>query len=170
MQQKMNQEELRLSTLLTLRDCVTGSPATLARALDIHRTTARYRIQVLQDEGMVMGYTPIVKPTIFGKPYLIRVKIDPKQYQFEDDLKTTLDSVKEYFHSGIGHAPLSVYTYKENNIMLVHCVTNTENVDKLCDRIYHEQNIAREDIDYLMLQDADGIPEYSVFSLGEGEE
>ena len=154
MQQKMNTDEQRITTLLTLRDCVTSSPATLARALEIHRTTARYRIQVLQEEGFVRGYTPIVMPTLFGKPYLVKIRIDPKQYQFEEDLQTTLTSLKEYFQSGIGHAPLSVYSYRQDKMWAVHCITTTKNVDKLCDSIY----------------DADGIPGYSMFSLGEAEE
>ncbi len=170
MQHKMNTDEQRMTTLLTLRDCVTSSPATLARALDIHRTTARYRIQILQEEGYVRGYTPIVTPTLFGKPYLVKIKIDPKQYQFDEDLQTTLASLKEYFQSGIGHAPLSVYSYKEKSMWMVHCITTTAGVDKLCDSIYHEQNIARENIEYIPLHDADGIPGYSMFSLGEEED
>ncbi|MDF1541281.1 MAG: Lrp/AsnC family transcriptional regulator [Candidatus Thorarchaeota archaeon] len=170
MHQKMNQTQQRIITLLTLRDCVTSSPATLARLLDIHRTTARYRIQVLQDEGYVTGYTPIVEPSHFGKPYLIKIQIDTRQYQFKEDLTTTIEALREFLQTGIGHAPLSVYVFKESKLQIVHCVTMTKNIEKFCDSIYHEQNIARENIEHMDLQDADGIPGYTVFSLREDEE
>ena len=62
-------------TLLALRKCARGFPVTLARELGIPRTTARDRIQILEQEGIVTEYTPVVNPKTFGSPYLIQIDI-----------------------------------------------------------------------------------------------
>jgi len=154
-------------TLLALRTCSRGFPVALARALEIPRSTARHRIQTLEEEGIVIGYTPVVTPQTFGSPYLIQIDINPEDYKISTELEDTVIALKEFFSTGIGHAPLSFYFFKdvENDLLRVHCLTMTFNVDHLIDTIYHKQNIARENINYISLDEADGVPNYSKFSL-----
>ena len=154
-------------TLLTLRTCARGFPMALAKAMEIPRTTARRRIQALEDEGIVTGYTPVVTPQTFGSPYLIQIGINPDDYKISSDLVETVEALKEFLNSGVGHAPLCFYYFKnsENDLLLVRCLTMTFNIDHLIDEIYHRQNIARENISYTPLEDAEGVPNYSKFSL-----
>ena len=166
-------EELRMSvnhkedTLLTLRTCARGFPMALARALEIPRSTARHRIQALEEEGIVTGYTPVVTPQTFGSPYLIQIDINPEDYKIGTDLDDTVLALKEFLNTGVGHAPLCFYFFNdsENNLLRVQCLTMTYNIDQLIDSIYNRQNIARENISYTTLEEADGVPNYSKFSL-----
>jgi DNA-binding Lrp family transcriptional regulator len=154
-------------TLLALRNCARGFPVALARAMEIPRTTARRRIQVLEEDGIVIDYTPIVEPQTFGSPYLIQVDIDPTDYKIRTDLDDTVKALKEYLNLGIAHASMCFYYFKdsESDHIQVHCITMTRNIDYLIDAIYHKQNIARENISYTPLDEADGITNYSKFSL-----
>ncbi|MHA1615291.1 MAG: winged helix-turn-helix transcriptional regulator [Candidatus Thorarchaeota archaeon] len=154
-------------TLLTLRECARGFPASLARKLEIPRATARKRIQSLEKEGIITDYTPVVIPKTFGSPYLVRIEVNPEDYKVRDDLEATIDSLKKFLNSGIGHAPLCFYVYRdsENDVWKVHCLTMTFQIDSLIDSLYREQNIARECISCVSLIDADGVPNYSKFSL-----
>jgi DNA-binding Lrp family transcriptional regulator len=166
-------EELKMvgshkeDTLLTLRTCTRGFPMALAKALEIPRSTARHRIQALEEEGIVTGYTPVVTPQTFGSPYLIQIDINPNDYKISSDLDDTVEALKEFLNTGVGHAPLCFYFFKdsENDLLRVNCLTMTFNVNQLVDGIYHKQNIARENINYVSLDDADGVPNYSKFSL-----
>ena len=154
-------------TLLTLRNCARGFPVALARALEIPRSTARHRMQALEEEGIVTGYTPVVTPQTFGSPYLIQIDINPEDYKISTDLDDTIKALREFLNTGIGHAPLSFYVFNdsENDQIRVHCLTMTYNINELIDGIYHKQNIARENISYVSLDEADGVPNYSKFSL-----
>ena len=154
-------------TLLTLRTCARGFPMALARALEIPRSTARHRIQALEEEGIVTGYTPVVTPQTFGNPYLIQININPDDYKISSDLDDTIQALKEFLNTGIGHAPLSFYFFvdSDTDLIRVHCITMTSNVSNLIDEIYHRQNIARENISYTALEEADGVPNFSKFSL-----
>jgi len=159
-------------TLLTLRNCARGFPATLARALEIPRSTARHRIQALEEDGIVRGYTPVVKPETFGEPYLIQIGINPEDYKFSGELETTILALKEHLQSGIGHAPLCFYYHKdfEYDMLRVSCVTMTINIEELVDTLYNEQNIARENIEVINLNLADGVPDFSKYSLRRGDD
>ncbi len=154
-------------TLLTLRKCARGFPASLARKLEIPRATARDRIQILEDEEIVIDYTPVVTPQTFGSPYLIEIEVNPEDYKISDDLEATIDALKEFLNTGIGHAPICFYVYmdSENDLWKVHCATMTFNIDYLLESLYREQNIARECISCISLKEADGVPNYSKFSL-----
>ena len=154
-------------TLLTLRRCARGFPMALARELEIPRTTARRRIQALESEGIVTGYTPVVAPQTFGSPHLIQIDLNPDDYKISSDLDETVRALKEFLNSGVGHAPLSFYFFRdsETDLLRVRCLTMTFKIDQLIDEIYHRQNIARENISYTALDDADGVPNYSKFSL-----
>jgi hypothetical protein len=46
----------------------------------------------------------------------------------------------------------------------------TLNINNLVDTLYNEQNIARENIGIIDLDLANGIPDFSKFSLRKGEE
>lgn len=159
--------DLKEDILLTLRTCARGFPMALARELEIPRTTARRRMQALEKEGIVTGYTPVVTPQTFGSPYLIQIDINPDDYKISSDLDETIRALKGFLNSGVGHAPLSFYFFKdsETDLLRVRCLTMTFNIDQLIDEIYHRQNIARENISYTALDDADGVPNYSKFSL-----
>lgn len=154
-------------TLLVLRKCARGFPASLARELKIPRTTARDRIQILEEEGTVTDYIPIVTPKTFGNPYLIQIEVNPFDYTLSEDLEATVDSLKKFLNAGIGHAPLCFYVYhdSENDVWKINCLTMTFNIEYLTESFYREQNIARECISYVSLIDADGVPNYSKFSL-----
>jgi len=159
--------EQKEETLLALRKCVRGYPVSLARDLEIPRTTASDRIKTLEQEGIVTEYTPVVSPKIFGSPYLIRIEVNPESYKIQEDLEATIDSLREFLNAGIGHAPLCFYVYHDtdNDVWKVHCQTMTFNIDSLIESLYREQNIAREYISYVSLIEADGVPNYSKFSL-----
>jgi DNA-binding Lrp family transcriptional regulator len=159
-------------TLLTLRNCARGFPATLARALEIPRSTARHRIQALEEDGIVRDYIPVVRPETFGRPYLIQVEINPEDYKFSGELESTVDALKEHLQAGIGHAPLCFFyhTDPECDLLRINCVTMTLNINNLVDTLYNEQNIARENIGIIDLDLANGIPDFSKFSLRKGEE
>ena len=159
-------------TLLALRKCARGFPASLARELEIPRGTARDRIRMLEEDGIVTEYTPVVNPKTFGSPYLIQIEVDPDSYKISEDLEATIDSLKEFLNAGIGHAPLSFYVYQdtENDVWKIHCQTMTFNIDFLIESLYREQNIARECISCVSLLDADGVPNYSKFSLKQENE
>jgi DNA-binding Lrp family transcriptional regulator len=170
-------EELKMlanhkeDTLLTLRTCARGFPMALARALEIPRSTARHRIHALEEEGIVTGYTPVVTPQTFGSPYLIQIDINPADYKINTDLHDTVIALKEFFNTGIGHAPLSFYIFKDSecDLLRVHCLTMTFKINQIIDDIYHKQNIARENICYTVLEEAGGVPNYSKFSLRQEE-
>ncbi len=159
-------------TLLTLRNCARGFPATLARALEIPRSTARHRIQALEEEGIVRGYTPVVEPEIFGEPYLIQIRINHNDYKFSGEMESTVDALRNHLRAGIGHACLSFYYYtdSEHDLLRVNCVTMTIDIDHLVDTLYNKQNIARENIEVITLDFADGVPDYSKFSLTRRDE
>ena len=154
-------------TLLTLRKCARAFPASLARELEIPRATARKRIKSLEEDGIVMEYTPIVSPKTFGNPYLIQIEINPEDYKISEDLEATIRSLKEFLNAGISHAPLSFYVFHdtEYDVWKVHCQTMTFNIDLLIESLYREQNIARDSLSFVSLIDADGVPNYSKFSL-----
>jgi len=158
---------LKEETLLTLRKCARAFPASLARELEIPRATARKRIMSLEEEGVVTEYTPIVSPKTFGDPYLVQVEVNPEDYKISEDLKETIQSLKEFLLAGISHAPLSFYVYHdvENDVWKVHCQTMTFNIDLLMESLYREQNIARDCLSFVSLIDAEGVPNYSKFSL-----
>ncbi len=153
------------NTLLDLRDCVRPSPTRLADAMDIPRTTAQNRIKLLEQEGLVTGYVPTVRHHIFGEPFLIEIDIDARQYQFQEDLKAAISSLRDYMRQCIGHALLTFYVYEQNEVLHAHAVVVTRDVDRVLDKIYLEQNIARETMKITPLVDAHGIPEYGSFSL-----
>ena len=154
------------STLLTLRKCARSFPAALGRALDIPKATALYRIRQLEEDGIVSGYIPMVDPTVFGSPYLVRVLINPKQYQFSEELQSTITSLLDFFQTAIGHAPLSCYVYQsqEKENWEVNCITMTHDIKELATSLYREQNIARDSITTFPLNYAHGVPVYSQFS------
>ena len=154
-------------TLLTLRNCARGFPATMARSLEIPRSTARHRISALENTGVVKGYMPVVRPEVFGLPFLIRIEIDPEDYKLRGDLEATIFALKNHFQAGIGHAPICFYCHgdSDSEITRVNCVTMTLNVMYLVDILYKEQNIARENIAVTNLNLADGVPDFSKFSF-----
>jgi DNA-binding Lrp family transcriptional regulator len=154
------------STLLTLRKCARSFPAALGRILDIPRATALYRIRKLEEDGLVSGYIPMVDPTLFGPPFLVQVLINPKQYQFPEELQSTITSLIEFLKTGIGHAPLTIYVYQgqEQDYLQINCITMTPDIKGLVTSLYREQNIARDSITTLPLNDAHGVPVYSQFS------
>jgi DNA-binding Lrp family transcriptional regulator len=156
-----------LASLLTLRKCARSFPAAFGRALDIPRATALYRIRKLEEDGLVTGYIPMTVPTAFGTPYLVRININPKQYQFHEELQSTINSLVDFFETGIGHAPLSIYVYhdQEQDVWQVNCITMTSDIKRLTGTLYREQNIARESILTFLLNDAHGIPMYSYSSI-----
>jgi hypothetical protein len=114
----------------------------------------------------VTGYTPTVTPRTFGNPYLVQVSIDPTQYEIREDLEATIIALRDFLLAGIRHAPLSLYVYQEDNVLQVNCVTMTHDIKSLVESIYREQNIAKEIITTVPLNEAYGIPKYSRFSLG----
>jgi DNA-binding Lrp family transcriptional regulator len=137
-----------LASLLTLRECARSFPAAFGRALDIPRATALYRIRKLEEDGLVTGYIPMTIPTVFGTPYLVRVNISPKQYQFHEELQSKINSLVDFFETGVGHAPLSIYVYhdQEQDVWQVNCIAMTSDIKRLTGALYHEQNIARESV------------------------
>jgi len=163
MSQKTNQSAQRTITLLALRDCATSSPATLSRTLNIPRSTARYQIQKLQDEGIVTGYTPIVNTEIFGDPYLIRIRIDPHQFKFKEDFDALLAEVSSFLWEGRLHAPLAVFTMEGE--WRVWCITFSQDIEAAVELLCQQQNVAKEDVSIQALEQAQGIPNYSRFSL-----
>ncbi|MHA2223502.1 MAG: hypothetical protein ACXAAO_15785, partial [Candidatus Thorarchaeota archaeon] len=139
-------------------------------ALEIPRSTARHRIQALEEDGIVQDYIPVVRPETFGRPYLIQVGINPEDYKFSGELESTIEALKEHFQAGIGHAPLCFYYLTDSDLLRVNCVTMTFNINNLVDKLYNEQNIARENIEVICLDLADGVPDFSKFSLRKGVE
>ena len=156
------------NVLLALPSCATSSATRLARSLGLPRGTVTYHIQRLQEKGLVTGYTPTVTPRTFGDPYLVRVSIDPRQYEIREDLEATVIALRDFLLAGIRHAPLSLYVYQdqEDNALQVNCVTMTTDIKLLVESIYREQNIAKEIITTIPLNEAYGFPMYSKFSLG----
>jgi len=156
------------NVLLALPSCATSSATRLARSLGFPRGTVIYNIQRLQKKGIVTGYTPTVPPQTFGDPYLVRVSIDPKQYEIREDLEATVFALRDFLLAGIRHAPLSLYVYQDqkDNVLQVNCVTMTRDIELLVESIYREQNIAKEIITTVPLKEAYSIPKYSKFSLG----
>jgi len=163
-----NEADKMTNVLLALPSYATSSATQLARSLGFPRGTVTYHIQRLQEKGIVTGYTPIVTPRTFGDPYLVRVSIDPKQYEIREDLEATIIALRDFLLSGIRHAPLSLYVYQdqEDNVLQVNCVTMTSDIKSLVESLYREQNIAKEIITTVPLKEAYGIPKYSKFSLG----
>jgi hypothetical protein len=109
-----------------------------------------------------------VTPRTFGDPYLVRVSIDPRQYEIREELEATVIALRNFLLAGIRHAPLSFYVYQdqEDNLLQVNCVTMTSDIKSLVESLYREQNIAKEIITTVPLDEAYGIPKYSKFSLG----
>jgi DNA-binding Lrp family transcriptional regulator len=155
-----------------LRECARGFPVALARKLEVPRSTARQRIQTLEEEGIVIDYIPIVVPQTFGSAYLVRIEVNPADYKIASDLRATIDAIKEFLNAGVGHAPLAIYVYLDSEVELwrVHCLTMTFDIESLTESLYREQNIARECISCFSLEDVEGIPNYSKFSLVQQEE
>jgi len=163
MSRETNKPAQRTITLLALRGCATSSPAALSRTLNIPRSTARYQIQKLQEAGIVIGYTPIVNPKIFGNPHLIRIRINPQQFKFKEDFDALLSEVSSFLWEGRLHAPLAVFTVEEE--WRVWCVTFSQDIEAAVKLLCQQQNVAREDISIQPLEQAQGIPNYSRFSL-----
>lgn len=150
--------------LLTLRDCARGNAACLGRALDIDRVKARYHINKVKDDGLVLGYTPEIDPTLFGTPHFVQILYEPKLYRFPTQLEDTISSLIEYLKEGIGHAPLTVYVYKTQEHLQLNCITMTTDIEALVNNLYHEKNIARETITTYELEQAHAVPMYSKHS------
>lgn len=158
--------------LLALREGVRSWPLKVRRELsDIPRQTVEYQIKKLEEEGIIRGYTPIVIPGAFGEPYLLKLSIDPKGYQFQKDAELKIDAISRFFKEAIDQAPVSFFVLSDENRKLqVHAVTVTRNHEKLAERLSAELNIAREDISIAPLQRVEGIPDYSKHSiLQEGQ-
>ncbi|MHA1808020.1 MAG: hypothetical protein ACTSX2_10675 [Candidatus Thorarchaeota archaeon] len=152
-------------TLLELKDCVRPSPSMLARAMDIPRTTAQGRIKMLEQENSVVGYVPWVTPHVFGSPFLIEIEIDPKEYKFHDDLALAIKSLKEYMKQCIDHALLTFYVYEKDGMVHIRAIVLTTDIEQVLNRLYREQNIARETMTSIPLKDAYGIPKFGRQSL-----
>jgi len=114
----------------------------------------------LEEEGIVVGYTPQVIPSVFGKPYLIQVIVDSKLYQFQTELESTIVGLIDFLKTGVGHTPLSVYVQKNQNKLQVNCITMTTDIDALKINISRKQNMAREAVISHLLEQAHGIPTY----------
>jgi hypothetical protein len=116
---------------------------------------------------VVSGFIPIVTPEVFGKPYLVCIHLDPKEYQVSEDLDVTINGLLEFFQEGVGHAPIAFYVFvdKESGVWQVYCVTMVKRIESLLDNLYYKQNIAREFITTTSLERIDGIPNYSEHSL-----
>ncbi|MGY5852179.1 MAG: Lrp/AsnC family transcriptional regulator, partial [Candidatus Thorarchaeota archaeon] len=166
-----HQAVTKKETLLTLRECVRSAPATMASILRITRQAARQRIQILENNETVTGYIPIVRPDTFGEPVLLQVKIDTSQYKLQEDLGATIASIREFLQSGVGHAPLSTYVYhdEKSGSWNIHCVTMTNDTEGMVEKLYREENIARENIDIVPLTHVDGVPMYGNLSLAAKE-
>ncbi len=147
-------------TLLALRNCVKSHPAGLGRALDIPKSTALYRTRKLEEEGIVVGYTPQIIPSVFGRPYLIQVLVDSKLYQFQTELDSTIAGLIDFLKTGVGHTPLSIYVQKNQSKLQVSCITMTTDIDTLKINISRKQNMAREAVISHLLEQAHGIPMY----------
>ena len=147
-------------TLLALRECARSNAACLGRSLDIDRKKALYHIRKLETDGLVSGYIPEVVPSVFGKPYLVQVRIDPQQYQFKTELESTITSLMDFLKTAVGHAPLAVYVHKIKSELQVNCVTMTTDIDALKINISRKQNMAREAVISHLLEQAHGIPMY----------
>jgi DNA-binding Lrp family transcriptional regulator len=155
-------------TLLALRHCTRADSTKAARLIETHPSTVRDRIQALRDQEIVRGYAPVVDPTSFGLPYLFCIDVDASEYRLPEDADKTVEGLCEFFHEGIGHAPLSFYVYYEGDSQrCVRCVTMTYDVERVIGDICHQQNIARENISVLELEMAEGIPNYNDRSLPE---
>ncbi|MHA1862927.1 MAG: hypothetical protein ACTSWA_04085 [Candidatus Thorarchaeota archaeon] len=156
----------RTTTLLTLRKCARSNAAALGRTLDIDRKKALYHIRKLEMDGLVSGYIPEVIPTVFGTPYLVRILINPKQYQFAEELESTISSLINFLKTGIGHAPLTVYVYQaqKQDDLQINCITMTTDIEVLTKSLYRKQNVAKDTITTHVLNQAHGIPMYSKFS------
>jgi len=150
--------------LLTLRKCARRDGAALGRALDIDRKKALYHIKKLEEAGLVSGYIPEVIPTVFGTPYLVRILINPKQYQFLAELESTISSLIDFLKTGIGHAPLTVYVDQSQDELHINCITMTTDIEVLTESLYRKQNIPRNSTTTHTLKEAHGIPLYSQFS------
>jgi len=168
---KSSLAEKRTEVLLTLRGCARSWPASLGRKLGLPRTTAGHHIKKLEEEGTITGYTPIVKPEFFGEPYLIRIPINPDDYQFERDSKRRIDTIIEFLNERIDHAPISFFVLSDDKKMIVNCVTLTRDCNKLVNRLEVELNIAQDDITISELNRIEGVPNYGLHSiLREGQE
>lgn len=155
-------------TLLALRHCTRADSTKAARLIETHPSTVRDRIQALRDQEIVQGYTPVVDPTSFGRPYLFCIDVDVSEYTLPEDADKTVEGLCQFFHKGIGHAPLSFYVYHEpDSQSCVRCVTMTYDTERVIGDICHQQNIAREKISILELEMAEGIPNYNDHSLPE---
>ncbi len=163
-----NHSVTKTETLLTLRECVRSAPATMGSALRISRQASRNRIQVLEDDGTVKGYIPIVSPSVFGTPLHLQIKIDPSQYKIKQDLDATLESIKTHLLNGLGHAPMSIFlTEGSSKEWTFHCVTVTSDKDALIENIYREENVPKEDVRVTEIADIEGVPMYTHQSLRE---
>jgi hypothetical protein len=121
----------------------------LGRALDIDRVKARYHINKAQDDGLVLEYTPVVIPSVFGTPHLVQINFDSNLYKFPEQLEDTISKLIEYLKECIEQ---------------LNCITMTDNIDSLVNSLYHEKNIARENITTYDLKEVHGVPMYSEFS------
>jgi DNA-binding Lrp family transcriptional regulator len=155
----------QIDTVLGLRECARSTPAALARLQGIPGATARYRINKVEEEGLVVGYTPVVRPGFFGDAYLIKIRLEPKNYQFKEDLVSTVEGLKGFFEEAIGHAMLSFYQYQDDGVWQVQAVVLVRDADAFTDSLYRRQNIAQESIEVVALDDASGVPTYSQHSI-----
>lgn len=169
--EKTSDIDKNVEGILALRTSAIGSPAKLGKALGIPNTTANYQLKGLQKKGLVKGYIPIVPASFFGIPYLIIITVNPEDFQKRKDANDTVNAHKEYLLEGIGHAPFCVYVRSEQGLLMVYCVTMTKgDIDEFVDDLRFKMKIARDGIEYVLLKEADGVPMYSKFSLGVGEQ
>ncbi|MGY5852768.1 MAG: hypothetical protein RTU92_04300, partial [Candidatus Thorarchaeota archaeon] len=162
-----HQAVTKKETLLTLRECVRSAPATMASILRITRQAARLRIRSLENDRTITGYIPIARPDTFGEAFLLKIIIQADQYKLQEDLEATINSIREFLKTGVGHAPLSTYVYYDYALdsWNIHCVTMTNDTEGMVEKLYREKNIARENIDIVPLAHVDGIPMYGNLSL-----
>jgi len=157
----------REETLLELRKYARGYAAGLARELKVPHSTARKRIQSLEDSGIVTGYIPIVSQKVFGSPYLTEFKVSFDQYRFEEDLCDTIGEISEHLAEGIGHAPYAVFNLRneQERTWSVSCLTLTADIKSLIDRVCRRHNVLPENTGCIPLGEMTGVPMYSRHSL-----
>ena len=172
MSEKPRLSSKAIQVLLALREGARSWPMKVRKELsDIPRQTVEYQIRKLEEDGIVRGYTPVVIPEAFGDAYLISIRINPKDYQFQKDAETKIDAISKFLEEAINSAPLCFFVLSDNESLRVQSVVVSTDVGELVDRLSVKLNIAKEDISISQLERVRGIPDYSKFSiLQEGQE
>lgn len=165
MSDKTIQMDKTTEVLLELLKCTRSHPSAMGRRMGIPRTTATHHIKKLEDSDIVKGYTPIVDPGVFGQSYLVKIILDSDQYRFESEIEQTVEGLNTFFRQEPEQAFLSFYVIKEDGKWEVCCITLTDKIETIRDRIYRQMNIAREDIQIIDLEIADGVPTYNRHSI-----